>query len=138
MFDIKHLLEGIFWGASGTLTVIALLVRVNSPFKKWWNTRFITPQSIRDRRLDKLELQIVEIQLSIENICKQNMGKLHHSIYKECLCHIERGFISKSDLDNLVCLYEPYYNNKGNGICEKLMIRVLALPIKKESEIDNE
>lgn len=134
MLEPCNVFEGIVWGAGGTLTILTLLTKVSPPFKKWWRNRFIEPDSIQNERLDALEEQISEIKKCLDDICNQNMATLHNDIYRECVYHLTRGFVSKEALNNLTYLYEPYHLSGGNGLCEKLMYRVLELPIGESFE----
>jgi len=47
--------------------------------------------------------------------------------------HIENGFISTDDYNDLIkYLYQPYKDMGGNGTVERLMLKVKALPTHKE------
>lgn len=63
-----------------------------------------------------------------------NLAMLHNKIYVQCAKHIEEGFISISDLDDLDYLFTAYKNLGGNGTGETLYNKVKALPNIKMKE----
>ncbi len=72
-----------------------------------------------------------------ENIKKTNMrleileegqvAILHNKIYMVCLHHIEKGFVTVDDLEDLDYLFKPYKKLGGNGTAEKLYEEVQSL-----------
>ena len=86
-----------------------------------------------DRAARTAKLMVLE-----ENDRLQHAGTvalLHHEIYELCDGHIQRGFISTGDLDDLGYLFTSYKNLGGNGTGEALYSKVLALPIRNQEEI---
>lgn len=57
------------------------------------------------------------------------LGLAHDRIYDECRKFIKLGSISHDGLDNLIHLYEPYKALGGNGTGQKLIEKVLELPV---------
>lgn len=60
------------------------------------------------------------------------LALLHDKLYYLCSKHIDAGYITVDELDNLTYLYKPYREMGGNGICEQLYNECLKLPKKKE------
>jgi len=58
------------------------------------------------------------------------VGLLHHEVYMLCNRHIETGYISTDDLDDLNYLFRSYKSLGGNGTGEALYNKVLQLQIK--------
>ncbi|WP_260185682.1 hypothetical protein [Lacticaseibacillus paracasei] len=58
------------------------------------------------------------------------VGLLHHEVYMLCNHHIEVGYISTDDLDDLNYLFRSYKALGGNGTGEALYNKVLQLRIK--------
>lgn len=57
------------------------------------------------------------------------LGLGHDRIIHLCKFYLEQGWISTDDLENLYkYLYLPYKAMGGNGVAEKLVTRVEALP----------
>lgn len=60
------------------------------------------------------------------------MGLAYGKIVQLGLTYIEQGWISKDELEELrKYLYEPYRDLGGNGVAERIMQQVAALPIKQ-------
>lgn len=62
------------------------------------------------------------------------MALLHDCVYKTCSTYIERGWCNVDDRENLEYLYKPYKELGGNGVCESLYNKVLALPLQEPKE----
>lgn len=63
------------------------------------------------------------------------LGLGHDRIIHLCKFYLEQGWISTDDLENLYkYLYLPYKSMGGNGVAERLVTRVEALPIKDPDE----
>lgn len=60
-----------------------------------------------------------------------NVAILHNKIYRQCAEHLEEGFISIEDLDDLGYLFKAYKSLGGNGTGETLYNKVSNLPNKK-------
>lgn len=59
------------------------------------------------------------------------IGLAHDRIVYLCMKHIERGWITQDEYENLrTYLYEPYEKNGGNGSAKRLMTEVDRLPIR--------
>lgn len=55
---------------------------------------------------------------------------LHDRIVQKCEYHLEKGYITPSELDELDYLNEPYKGLKGNGTAKVLIHKAHQLPIK--------
>ena len=61
------------------------------------------------------------------------LGIAYDKILWQCNKHIEQGYISADDYDDLnKYLFVPYHDMGGDGTAEKLMDEVRRLPTKKE------
>lgn len=59
------------------------------------------------------------------------IGLAHDRIVYLCMKHIERGWITQDEYENLrTYLFEPYEKNGGNGSAKRLMTEVDRLPIR--------
>lgn len=73
---------------------------------------------------------------------KMLRGLGHEKIMERGMKYIERGWVTRSEYEDLVIyLYEPYVGLGGNGSAKKVMDEVKRLPIhadgyKEESETD--
>ena len=57
------------------------------------------------------------------------LSLLHDRIYQVCQYHIQNGYVTVQDLNNLEYLYKGYSGLGGNGTGEALYNRCKALPI---------
>lgn len=61
---------------------------------------------------------------------KMLLGLGHDRIMELGMCYIQRGSITKDELENLVdYLYEPYKEMGGNGTAERVVMEVKKLKI---------
>lgn len=52
--------------------------------------------------------------------------------------HLENGFITAEDLEDLMSMHKVYHDDlDGNGFLNSIMAQVKALPIRKEGRKDN-
>lgn len=65
---------------------------------------------------------------------KAVLALLHDKLYYLCEKHINAGYITVDEFDNLTYLYEPYKEMGGNGTCEQLYNDCKKLPKRKEVE----
>lgn len=56
----------------------------------------------------------------------------HDALFTRCEQLIDKGDITKDDLENLNLLYEAYHGLGMNGAGEELYNRAKALPLKKD------
>ena len=64
------------------------------------------------------------------------MGLAQIQILHLSMTHLERGYISNHEFENLRrYLYEPYTRLGGNGTAERVMIAVQRLPFREESSL---
>ena len=63
------------------------------------------------------------------------MGLAYDKIAQVGLNHIERGWITKDEYEDFrKYLYEPYSELGGNGVSERIMAEVTALPLRTFNE----
>lgn len=73
-------------------------------------------------------------EMSFQSRMLKGLG--HDRIVFLCRKHIERGYISADDFENLnEYLYEPYVALGGNGTAKKLMEDVKKLPSHPPKEV---
>lgn len=61
------------------------------------------------------------------------LGLGHDRIINLCMKYIDRGYITRSEFENLYkYLYKPYEDMGGNGTAKRLMEEVRKLPVKKD------
>lgn len=82
----------------------------------------------------KQEKELVDRRL--KSVEFANLAILHNKIYRQCAEHLDAGFISIDDLDDLEYLFNAYKNLGGNGTGETLYNKVKNLPnnMKKEGK----
>lgn len=74
-----------------------------------------------------------------ENSEMQKQSEMLKGLGHDRICYlgetyIARGYITKSEYDNLKnYLYQPYRNIGGNGTAERIMEEVEKLPLRKEN-----
>ncbi len=114
LIEVNSIILSLFGiGIVGFLIKLYKLVQ-DSKHKK------LAKQQMTDSRLDNLE--------------KAQMATLHNKIYKQCQEHIERGWISLDDFDDLTYLFDAYKALGGNGTGEKIFNKVANLPNKEEKQ----
>jgi len=59
----------------------------------------------------------------------------HDKIVHLCKIHIQNGYITAEEHENLIQLYEPYVDMHGNGYAERLMCIVQKLDLKQSSDL---
>ena len=64
------------------------------------------------------------------------LALLHDKLFYLCEKHIELGYISIEDLENIDYLIIPYKKMGGNGTVELLYEKVKKLPHKKPEEVE--
>lgn len=64
-------------------------------------------------------------------VAKAVLALLHDKLYYLCEKHIENGYITVDELDNLTWLFEPYEEMGGNGTCRQLFEDCKRLPKAK-------
>ena len=65
------------------------------------------------------------------------LGLGHAEIFRLCERYLERGGITKNELEDLTkYLYKPYKDLGGNGTAETLVNRCKQLPIISENEAE--
>lgn len=62
------------------------------------------------------------------------LGLSHDKLYQLCQQYITRGYVTISEYDNLLYLYNPYLKLGGNGTVKKLMEQIDDLPLCNEKE----
>ena len=62
---------------------------------------------------------------------RASVAMLHNKIYKQCSEHLDAGFISVDDLDDMEYLFKAYKGLGGNGTGETLYNKVKGLPNKE-------
>jgi len=62
------------------------------------------------------------------------LGLLHDKVYHLCGEYIERGYVYRSQYDNLSYIYDPYIALGGNGTGKRLKAEVDKLPIKEDPD----
>lgn len=78
--------------------------------------------SLVQKRMDKKDVRT-----------RMLLGLGHDRIINQCMKFIDRGYICRSELENLhKYLYRPYEAMGGNGTAKRLMDEVLKLPVKKD------
>lgn len=83
---------------------------------------------------ERNELLLAEKELvntRLKTLELSNVAILHNKIYRQCADHLDAGFISIDDLDDLGYLFKAYKSLGGNGTGETLYNKVSALPNKK-------
>ena len=61
------------------------------------------------------------------------LGLGHDRIINLCMKYIDRGYITRSEFENLTrYLYKPYEDMGGNGTAKRLMDEMKRLPVKKD------
>lgn len=83
----------------------------------------------KEQELRKEEKELVDSRLKALEF--SNVAILHNKIYRQCAEHLEEGFISIDDLDDLGYLFKAYKSLGGNGTGETLYNKVSNLPNKK-------
>ena len=64
------------------------------------------------------------------------IGLAHDRIMTLCMCHIDRGYITAEEFENLhTYLYKPYIELGANGSAQRLMAEVTKLPIRNLREV---
>ena len=85
-------------------------------------------------KYNKMKSDKETISLEMLNLKKAMIAMLHNKIYVQCANHIEEGFVSIADLDDLDYLFNAYKTLGGNGTGETLYNKVKALPNIKMKE----
>ncbi|MFW7373899.1 hypothetical protein [Vagococcus fluvialis] len=85
-------------------------------------------------KFEKMKGDKASVDTRLSNLEHANLAMLHNKIYVQCAKHLEEGFISIADLDDLDYLFNAYKNLGGNGTGEILYNKVKALPNKKTKE----
>lgn len=84
-------------------------------------------------KFNKMKGDKASVDTRLSNLEHANLAMLHNKIYIQCAKHLEEGFISIADLDDLDYLFNAYKNLGGNGTGETLYNKVKDLPnIRKE------
>lgn len=83
------------------------------------------------RRNDLLLAEKELVNTRLKTLEFSNVAILHNKIYRQCADHLDAGFISIDDLDDLGYLFKAYKSLGGNGTGETLYNKVAALPNKK-------
>lgn len=97
--------------------IISGLTKLHQYYKKT-----VEKREQREKKLDDRFLRLEKAQIAM----------LHNKIYRQCIRHLEDGYISIDDLDDLQYMFEAYVALGGNGTGEHLFIRVKNLPNRKE------
>lgn len=111
-FIQKYWLEVLFGGIVSILT--AFTKHLSSKLKEE-----------REERKKKSEEESREQELIKTAI----LALLHDRIFQACQYHIQNGYITIQDLNNLEYLYKGYSGLGGNGTGEELYNRCKALPL---------
>lgn len=111
-FIQKYWLEVLFGGIVSILT--AFTKHLSSKLKEE-----------REERKKKSEEESREQALLKEGV----LALLHDRIYQACQYHIQMGYITVQDLNNLEYLYKGYRGLGGNGTGEELYNRCKALQL---------
>lgn len=85
-------------------------------------------------KYNKMKEDKDSVDTRLSNLEKANLAMLHNKIYVQCANHLEEGFISINDLDDLDYLFNAYKKLGGNGTGETLYNKVKALPNIKMKE----
>ena len=85
-------------------------------------------------KYNKMKEDKVSVDTRLSNLEKANLAMLHNKIYVQCANHLQEGFISIADLDDLDYLFNAYKKLGGNGTGETLYNKVKALPNIKTKE----
>lgn len=85
-------------------------------------------------RFNKMKQDKESVDTRLKNLEQANLAMLHNRIYVQCAKHLEEGFISIPDLDDLEYLFSAYKELGGNGTGETLYNKVKALPNIKPKE----
>lgn len=88
----------------------------------------------REERKKKAEEESKEQALLKEGV----LALLHDRIYQACQYHIQMGYITVQDLNNLEYLYKGYRGLGGNGTGEELYKRCKALRIVSNDHLQSE
>lgn len=94
--------------------------------------KLFTNQLQEKNKIRKQEKELVEKRL--KSVEFANLAILHNKIYRQCSDHLDVGFISIDDLDDLEYLFSAYKNLGGNGTGETLYNKVKNLPNKETKE----
>lgn len=63
------------------------------------------------------------------------MGLAYDKVTTSGVEHIERGWVTRDELEELTkYFYEPYRDLGGNGVAERIMTEVKSLPIRSHSK----
>lgn len=79
-------------------------------------------------KINKMKEDKDSVDTRLSNLEKAILAMLHNKIYVQCASHLQEGFISIADLDDLDYLFNAYKNLGGNGTGETLYNKVKALP----------
>lgn len=85
-------------------------------------------------KFNKMKEDKDSVDTRLSNLEKANLAMLHNKIYVQCANHLQEGFISIGDLDDLDYLFTAYKKLGGNGTGETLYNKVKALPNIKTKE----
>lgn len=112
ILEINSFLVGIFG--------VGLIGMTSRIYKLWKKT--IEKKEEREKALDDRFLKLEKAQVAI----------LHNKIYRQCSAHLDDGYITIDDLDDLNYMFEAYHALGGNGTGEHLFVRVKNLPNRRE------
>lgn len=90
-------------------------------------TTILTSSGVWTFVLKRSESKSLERQLLI--------GLAHDRIVTLAVKHIERGYITQDEYENLRLIYQPYLDIGGNGGAKRVMAEVDKLPICKSPPI---
>lgn len=78
--------------------------------------------------------QLIQRKLDKKDVrTRMLLGLGHDRIINLCMKYIDRGYITRSEFENLYkYLYKPYEDMGGNGTAKRLMEEVRKLPVKKD------
>lgn len=66
------------------------------------------------------------------------LGVAHHIIFDKCERHLQKGFITTEELEDLIYIYTPYIESGGNGTAKLMVERVEKLPVRKMEVGEND
>ena len=85
-------------------------------------------------KFNKMKQDKDSVNTELSLLKHANLAILHNKIYVQCASHLQEGYISIADLDDLDYLFNAYKNLGGNGTGETLYNKVKALPNIKTKE----
>ena len=123
---------------AGLLVLYTFREKFYTPVDRLVRKKIVQPHIDLNKRCDDFDSKCKEIDSQITVLMHGQKAILHDRIYGMCLYHLDAGWISLEDLENLSILYKSYTDLNGNGLCEKYYLEVCELGHTKIDKVEKE